>query len=104
MGWATRHIAKLEEGEVVKFRPTGNSMTPIIKSKQLVTVEPIKDTKDLEIGDVVLCKVQGREYLHKINAVRTIGGPRPAFQICNNKGFINGWTYNVYGKMTNVEE
>jgi hypothetical protein len=26
MGWATQHIAKLQRGETVQFRPRGDSM------------------------------------------------------------------------------
>ena len=43
MGWATHYIAKLKEGEIVQFRPKGNSMTGRVNSGDLCTVEPIKD-------------------------------------------------------------
>jgi signal peptidase I len=83
----------LQEGKTVTFRPHGNSMTPLIKSGQEVTVFPLRDSV-LCLGDIVLCKVEGRYYLHKITA---IDGDR--VQIGNNHGYINGWTSRnkIYG-------
>ena len=100
MSWATGHIAKLASGETVQFRPHGNSMTPKVKSGALCTVEPIKDHAALEAGDVVLCKVNGAQYLHLVSAKQ---GPR--FQISNNKGHVNGWitAKSIYGKLVKVE-
>ena len=56
-----------------------------IESGQLVTVEPIGE-RVLQKGDIVLCKVNGMQYLHLIKAIQ---GER--FQIGNNRGRINGW-------------
>ena len=74
-------------------------MTGKIESGQLCTVEPV-ETTTLRIGDIVLCKVNGAEYLHLIKAIQ---GPR--FQIGNNRGRINGWiTANaIFGKCVRVE-
>lgn len=98
MGWATEYIGKLQRGETVQFRPRGGSMKGKIESGQLCTVEPIK--KKPEVGDVVLCKVGGNQYLHLVKAIQ---GDR--FQIGNNRGGINGWiTLNqVFGKCVRVE-
>ena len=41
MGWASDHIARLQDGETVQFRPKGNSMQGKIESGQLCTVEPV---------------------------------------------------------------
>ncbi len=69
MGWASGHIEKLKRGETVSFRPRGHSMKDKIESGQLVTVQPVEpDT--LAVGDIVLCKVGGREYLHLIKAIQ----------------------------------
>lgn len=101
MGWATHYIEKLKQGETISFRPTGNSMTGRINSKDLCTVEPIKDFSLLKKSDIVLCKVNGNQYLHLISA---ISGER--FQISNNHGFVNGWISknNIYGKLIKVEK
>jgi len=100
MGWATHHIQKLLDGETVSFRPRGNSMQPKIKSGQLCTVAPV-DPSELEVGDVVLCRVRGSEYLHLVKAIQ---GQR--FQIGNNRGKINGWVgpNSIFGKLTKVED
>lgn len=97
MGWATGHIAKLQTGETVSFRPRGNSMVPRIKSGELCTVEPVT-IEELAVGDVVLCKVQGAEYLHLVKALQD-----GRVLIGNNKGHINGWTRVVYGRLVRVE-
>lgn len=98
MGWATAYIEKLKNKEVVEFRPRGNSMTPKIKSGQLCIVSP--DLDNLQVGDIVLCKVNGNQYLHLIKAIQ---GDR--FQIGNNHGHINGWVgiNCVYGKLIEVK-
>lgn len=85
MGWADGHIAKLAAGETVQFRPRGNSMAGKIASGQLCTVEPLGD-RELAVGDIVLCRVSGAQYLHLVKAIQ---GER--FQIGNNRGGINGW-------------
>jgi hypothetical protein len=70
-----------------------------IESGQLCTVEPV-DTASVEVGDIVLCKVNGKQYLHLVKAIQ---GKR--FQIGNNRGRINGWVgaNSIYGKCTKVE-
>lgn len=101
MGWATSYIAKLKNGETVQFRPRGHSMKGKIESGQLCTVEPIEDFATLEKGDIVLCKVNGNQYIHLIKAS---DGKR--FQIGNSRGGINGWvgTNAIFGKCVKVED
>lgn len=101
MGWATPYITKLKHGETVAFRPRGHSMKGKIESGQLCTVEPILDHSELSKGDIVLCKVNGNEYLHLIKAIQ---GPR--FQIGNNRGRINGWigANSIFGKCVRIED
>ncbi|MDI1435379.1 S24 family peptidase [Polyangium sorediatum] len=99
MGWATGYITKLRAGEVVSFRPRGNSMAPRIESGQLCTVEPV-DPRDLHPGDIVLCKVRGTEYLHFVKSVQD-----GRFQIGNDRGHINGWIGHnaIFGRLVKVE-
>ena len=99
MGWASNYIDKLLAGETVSFRPRGNSMVGKISSGQLCTVEPYGD-QNLKVGDIVLCSVNGNQYLHLITAMR-----RGQYQIGNNRGGINGWitSAKIYGVLTNVE-
>ncbi|WP_339683991.1 S24 family peptidase [Gimesia maris] len=99
MGWATHYIEQLQAGETVSFRPRGNSMKGKIDSGQLCTVAPVAED-ELQKGDIVLCKVNGSQYLHLIKAIQ---GKR--FQIGNNIGRINGWItfQSIYGKLIQVE-
>lgn len=94
-------IDRVKAGETVSFRPTGNSMTGKISSGQLVTVAPVKDPEtEIEKGDIVLCKVHGRVFLHLVSAIKA-----GQFQISNNHGHINGYTSaaNIFGKCVKVE-
>ena len=70
-----------------------------IESGRLCTVAPV-DCSTLVVGDIVLCKVRGAEYLHLVKA---ISGER--FQIGNNRGGINGWigSNGIFGKCIRVE-
>ncbi len=97
MGWADNAIKKLESGESVTINPTGNSMSPKIKSGATVTVSPV-NTEDIEVGDVVLCRVKGRQYLHFVQEIN-----EGMFLIRNNRGHTNGWTGVIYGKVTKIE-
>lgn len=98
MGWANEYITRLQSGETVQFRPRGHSMRGKIESGQLCTIVP--PTDELQVGDIVLCKVSGRQYLHLIEAIQ---GDR--YQIGNNRGRINGWVSRngIYGKCVRVE-
>jgi len=95
--WATEYIKRLSEGVVVSFRPRDNSMKPLINSGDLVVVEPFAGDMELTKGDIVLCKVKGKQYLHLISAIQ---GNR--FQISNNRGFVNGWISQnaIFGRLT----
>ena len=70
-----------------------------IASGQLCTVVPV-DPESLSVGDIVLCKVNGRQYLHLIKAIQ---GSR--YQIGNNRGRVNGWVSAgaIYGRCVRVE-
>jgi hypothetical protein len=91
--------ARVAGGETVRFRPTGSSMVPLIHSRQLVTVAPV-DPARLAVDDIVLARVAGTVYLHRVTA---IAGNR--VQIGNNRGGINGWTgrERVFGLCVAVE-
>jgi hypothetical protein len=94
--------ARVASGATVEFRPTGNSMVPLIQSRQNVRVEPVDATK-VEVGDIVLVRVAGTTYLHLVSAVDR---DRARVQISNNRGRVNGWTTHarVYGICTVVND
>jgi hypothetical protein len=99
MGWATGYIEQLQRGETVSFRPRGHSMRGKVNNGDLVTCEPVGE-RELEVGDIVLCKVGGQQYLHLIKAIRG-----PSYQIGNNRGGINGWISRngIFGILVRVE-
>lgn len=101
MGWASDYISDLRRGEVVDFRPVGRSMEPRIFSGELCTVAPVDARHDVGEGDVVLCKVAGREFLHRVWTVKD-----GQFLIGNNRGRSNGWIGPdaIFGKLVKVSK
>jgi hypothetical protein len=99
VGWAGGCIVRLQSGETVSFRPRGGSMSPKIESGQLCTVTPV-DVGTLKVGDIVLCRVKGAEYVHFVKAIQD-----QRFQIGNDRGGINGWigANSIFGRLTRIE-
>lgn len=86
----------IDQGKSFRTSEKGNSMTPLIKSGQEHVLSPI-NLSDVEVGDIVFCKVKGRYYTHLVKAK----GDRGVL-IGNNHGKINGWTKSVFGKVTKI--
>ena len=84
-------------GETFITHERGNSMIPLIKSGQDHKLAPAT-LEDVEIGDIVYCKVKGNFYTHLVKAKDI----KKDVLIGNNKGGINGWTKAVYGKVVEV--
>lgn len=77
----------LREGKTIeRYKEAGNSMLPIIKSNQPVTLEPVREDTELKENDIVFCRVKGNYYTHKISSIRD-----KQYQISNNRGYVNGW-------------
>lgn len=98
MSWAKFAIEALHRGENVQIRPRGHSMKGRVNDGDLVTVQQC-NPEDLRVGDIVLVRVRGRDYLHLVKAVN-----QRRFLIGNNRGGINGWVgvNSVYGIATRV--
>ncbi|GAB5472031.1 MAG: hypothetical protein Mars2KO_01300 [Maribacter sp.] len=94
MNWK---IQKLLDGETIISKEPGNSMLPLLKSKQPVRLAPIS-WEDCEVGDLVFCKVRGNVFTHLVKGKSNKRG----LLIGNNHGRINGWTKNVYGKVIEI--
>lgn len=92
-------IEKLKAGKICLVQGFGQSMTPILKSGQVCRVIPVTDEVELKKNDIVLCRVHGHIYLHKITAIK---GKR--YQISNNHKHVNGWIgkENIYGKCVEI--
>lgn len=99
MSWAKYAIEQLKQGQTVQIRPRGHSMTGKVNDGDLVTVTPVS-TETLEVGDIVLVRVKGTDYLHLIKAIN-----QGRFLIGNNRGRINGWVGHncVFGKAIRIE-
>lgn len=91
-------LERLQNGESFITSEKGNSMVPLIYSSQEHELSPIENWEDIEVGDIVYCKVHGRFFTHLVKAKNQEKG----LQIGNNKGHINGWTKQVFGKVTKV--
>lgn len=89
-------LEKLQNGETFITSERGSSMMPLINSGQEHKLAPAK-WEDVNIDDIVYCKVHGKFYTHLVKA-KTING----VLIGNNKGNINGWTKQVYGKVIEI--
>jgi hypothetical protein len=90
----------LQEGrKVERNKEAGNSMTPLLKSNQPVDLEPVTEETELEVGDIVFCKVKGNYYTHLITGIK-----KDQYQISNNHGFVNGWIKKnkIYGKVVKI--
>lgn len=90
-------LKALQKGETITTSEKGNSMTPLIKSGQEHVLAPV-ELENVEVGDIVYCKVKGRFYTHLVKAKDSVKG----VQIGNNHGYINGWTKAVYGKVIKI--
>ena len=90
-----RVVDELNAGNSVTFKPKGTSMQPRINSGERVTASP--DISDIVEGDVVVCKIKGNYYCH---IVKKVGDGK--YLISNNRGKVNGWTSNVYGKVVEI--
>ena len=90
-------LERLKKGETFITSEKGNSMSPKIKSGQEHKLAPAK-LEDVEVDDIVYCKVNGNYYTHFVKAKNDKKG----VLIGNNRGGINGWTKNVYGKVIEI--
>ena len=86
----------LEDGESPTLRVGGSSMEPVIKNGSTLTW---KKTDDYQIGDIVFCKV-GKNWIdaHRITKIASDG----RYMISNNKGWDNGWTRKIFGRVIAV--
>ena len=91
----------LMAGETCYVVGIGNSMTPILRSRQAVIVSPVTDEVELKKKDIVLSKVHGHYYLHLIHGIKDNGN---LFLIGNNHGHMNGLVNrkNVFGKVVEI--
>ena len=99
MSWASFAKEALGRGETVQIRPRGHSMTGKVNDGDRVTLEPC-DPSTLQVGDIVLVRVHGTDYLHLVKAIQ-----QNRFLIGNNRGGINSWVGKqaIYGRASHIE-
>lgn len=90
----------LKNGEICKIVGFGQSMTPILKSGQPEICKPVTEDIQLNKNDIVLCRVKGEYYLHKISSIKN----GVSYQISNNHGHVNGTINrnNIFGKVVKI--
>lgn len=100
MSWAKRARKALKEGENATVKPRGHSMEPKVQDGSTVVLAPITDPKTVKKGDVVLCRVKGRDFLHLVHGTRY----GSQWLIGNNKGHVNGWigAHALFGKAIEI--
>jgi hypothetical protein len=90
-------LENLMKGETLITSERGNSMVPLIKSGQKHILEPTT-WDQCDVGHIVYCKVKGSYLTHLVKAKNHDKG----LLIGNNKGGINGWTKQVFGRVTEI--
>jgi hypothetical protein len=90
-------LERLQSGETFITKERGNSMLPLIASNQEHVLAPCS-WSETKIDDIVYCKVRGRFITHKVIAKDDNRG----CLIANNKGHVNGWTKQIYGRVIDI--
>ncbi len=90
-------LERLQAGETFLTHEKGNSMVPLIHSGQEHILAPAT-WEECEVGDIVYAKCHGNFYTHLVKAKSSAQG----LQIGNNKGHINGWSKQIFGKVIQV--
>lgn len=82
-----------EKGPIVNREP-GNSMMPILASREPVILEPIDTLDNIKKDDIVFAKIHGRFYTHLVHGV----DEKQGILLGNNHGHVQGWTKKVFAK------
>lgn len=90
--WKEKKLSEMKKGESFETSEKGNSMTPLFMSGEKHRLIKIDSLDEIEIGDVVFCKVKGNYFTHLVKAK----DEKKGCLIGNNHGKINGWTKNVF--------
>jgi len=96
MSWASDAVSLLSSGKEAVIFPVGGSMRGLVESGSRVLLRPV-DVSSLVVGDIVLCTVGKKDYLHLVKAIDSGG-----VLIGNNLGRINGYASRVWGKAVEI--
>ena len=77
------------------------SMRKAIKHGQTLTMSPVKDPKDIQVGDLVLVKWHQSDIFHIVGEIQN-----DQYLIVNSLGKVNGWVgkHEILGKITKIIE
>src|SRR5512144_2524634 len=95
----------LKEGKAYTWTvPDGGnlaSMRKAIKHGQTITISPIGDPKEIQIGDFVLVKWHGGDIFHVVGDIQG-----DQYLIVNSLGKVNGWVpaSDILGRVTKIVE
>jgi hypothetical protein len=96
-------LAALENGESITWTiPEGGdlaSMRAAIKHGQTVTMSPVRDVSEVQVGDLVLVRWHKGLIYHLVGEIRG-----DQFLIINSVGKINGWVHGsaILGHVTEM--
>jgi hypothetical protein len=98
-------VNMVQNGETVARFEWGDSMQPILKNGEYGIISPV-NPKDIQIGDAVLCKVNGYLMTHMVMLKSNSAHDKPYFLIGSTSYDLYGWTSDIYGivKGTNIFE
>eukprot|EP00928_Gymnodinium_smaydae_P072171 TRINITY_DN55589_c0_g1_i1.p1 TRINITY_DN55589_c0_g1~~TRINITY_DN55589_c0_g1_i1.p1 ORF type:complete len:301 (+),score=54.65 TRINITY_DN55589_c0_g1_i1:82-984(+) len=102
--------ARLLAGETVGWRSGGNSLAPLIKSRDHCTYAPVSRHEDIKKGDVVFCQIGSRYWEHMVKKKMLDHPGRDGepdvyiYTISNIHGHENGDTRleKIYGRCVAV--
>ncbi len=96
-------LEALEKGQSITWKvPEGGdlaSMRNTIKHGQSLTFEPVVNTQDIRVGDIVYLKWHNSHIMHLVQEIQW-----DQFLIVNSLGKINGWVKgsDILGRVTQV--
>lgn len=93
-------LRDLKSCKAVYAYPAGKSMPGVLEQGRGYLISPLTSDQKLEVGDIVLCRITGRIFLHSILKTN-LEDKRPRVLIGNLIGGITGWTSvsEVFGKL-----
>ena len=98
-------LEALKEGQSYTWtEPDGGdlaSMRAAIKHGQTLTMSPIANPGEIQVGDLVLVKWHQGYILHMVGEIK-----RDQYLIVNSVGKVNGWigSKDILGRITNIVE
>lgn len=91
-------ISLLKEGKQTYKWEYGDSMFPILCSKEYCLIEPVTSLDDIHENDAVLCVVNGFTMIHMVSKVFDVKNRGKWFLISTTQGTTFGFTNMIYGK------